>query len=552
MFLKILSYIFLSLQVMYPSPFMPMPLYPSPMAGYHPYYGPMVYRPHPALYQPGVTGKVPGGRGSINRPQGPHKPKTPAQLPNLPLQRDDDERMESPKLEQTTISSTPPPKQAAAGVSAATIPGGASASTAKKSSSTTKKYVAVQVPPRMPGIPVYPPHFYGYPPYMMQPGLQEDPRFLPMGLQPQPPYYYTYPHHMPRGAYPYMVPQPVHVQIPTRTHGSGSSSPASSSEDRTRRASMSSPTESSMSDPQSVSPGSSVTHHHPQHIQLMPNVVHVPSHLLYPSSGSGNNSRSSTPVLSGSPGPNQPPTQVKDSPRNSQGEIQEFPRRRNYSGPRPVSQSPSYSSQSSHESSTSPTLNGDQLQQQASAKVKETKSQRQYTKTEKQSLRVAKNLTLNTNMTPNTTGFSYMFKDELGTPTEVTNVVRMIEEENREEGTEEERSRRAADQMFQQHHSKPSPPAGRLYLNLPVRPGPEAMRTVVTETGEVMTHSHQLPAYRELSEIEFDPSMLEPQTPMTPAGFHTPGAELTNDPLEILRNLNINNDTLNRSAHGHF
>jgi len=145
---------------MYPSPFMPMPLYPSPITGYHPYY-------------------------------------SPAQQPNLPLQRDNHDRMESPKPEQTIISSTTPPKQAASDSSADTMPGGASDS--------TTKYAVVQVPPRMPGIPVDPPRFYGYPPSMMQPGLQEDLR----GLQPQPPYCCTFPHHMSRGAYPSMEPQHV-------------------------------------------------------------------------------------------------------------------------------------------------------------------------------------------------------------------------------------------------------------------------------------------------------------------------------------------------------
>ena len=162
---------FLSLQGMYSSSVMPMPLYHSPITGYHPYY-------------------------------------SPAQQPNLPLQRDNHDRMESPKPEQTIISSTTPPKQAASDSSADTMPGGASDS--------TTKYAVVQVPPRMPGIPVDPSRFFGYPPYMMQPGLQDDPRSLPMGLQPQPPYCCTFPHHMSRGAYPSVVPQPVHVQIPTQ------------------------------------------------------------------------------------------------------------------------------------------------------------------------------------------------------------------------------------------------------------------------------------------------------------------------------------------------
>ncbi|WAQ96244.1 HELZ-like protein [Mya arenaria] len=530
-------------QMVYPSPYMPMPLYPG-YAGFHPYYGPMVYR-HPALYQQGLMGKG-TGRGALGRQMGSHKPKVPAQQPNLPLQRDDDEKGESLRAEQTPPQGTPPKQIATTPVTTVTSMPGVLGTTPPKKGTSHKKYVAVPVNPRVPGMPMYPP-YYGYPPYLMHP--PEDPRLMPMGM-PQAPYYYAYPPNVPRGHYPYMIPQPVQVQIP-RQSGSGSLSPASSSDDRIRRTSGSSPTGSSHSDPLSVSPGSSASQQHAQHIQLLPNVVHVPSHLLYPTHNSANNSRSSTPVQSSSPGPPQVP--VRDSPRNSQGEI-EFPQRRHYSGPRPVSQSPSYSSQSSHESSASPTLNGEQSFTVAKTDTKTSSriSQRLVVKTESRSnTKASKPLTLNTNLNPQTTGFSQLFKDELGTPTEVANIVRMMdEEENVEDVNDEELSSRTADRLFRQeamHQSKPSPPTGRLYLHLPVRPGPEDMP--VQPPG---TLPHQLPMHRDIHEMEFDPALLEPQTPMTPAGFHTPNIDLNTDPLEILRHLNINNDNLNRSTHGHF
>lgn len=526
--------LFLFLQLYYGAPYPPMIYQPQMIPGFHPYYGAVMYRP-PGMYPSGLMGKLPQNKIPSQKLGGGHKQKVNSQQQNLPVQRDDDDERsaDSPKQEAAAPKPATPPKQQQ----------GAQAPSGKKS--TPKRMVALNMMPRM---PMYPP-YYAYSPYMIPP---EDPRYMGMQLPPQPPYYYTY-GNIPRAQYPYMVPHQVPMQVQPRP-GSGSVSPASSSDGTARGTSQASPTGSSQSDAQS--PGSAA-YHQPQPIQLLPNVKHVPSHLLYSTPGSGNNSRSSTPVLANSPVPTQ--QGARDSPRNSQGDL-EFPtyRRRQHSGPRPVSQSPSYSSQSSHESSTSPVLNGDQLA--SAAKPEPVVTQKLPEPVREKPSHIAaklprKILKLNTHAT----GFSRQFSDELGTPTEITNIVKMIDE-NIDEREEDEEVQRATELVYTREslkQSKPSPPAGKLFLNLPMRPGvTEAQQSSSSSSQEEEVRPvytglprHPIPFNRD---TEFDPSTLEPQTPMTPAGFCTPGTDMNTDPLEILRNLNINNDNLNRSAHGHF
>lgn len=494
---------------------------------FHTYYGPVMYRAHPGLYPPGMVGKLPQNKGTLQKHLGAHKQKTPAQQQSLPLQRDDDEERstESPKQENSSQRTLPPRLQQNTPTHGA------------KKSSPGKGLVALNVMPRM---PMYPP-YYPYP-YML---AQEDPRYMGIGMPPQPPYYYTY-GNMPRAQYPYMMPHPVPMQVHPR-QGSGSVSPASSSEGTARGTNPTSPTGSN-TDSQSVSPGSGAGFQPHQHIQVLPNVKHVPSHLLYNTPGSGSNSRSSTPVMANSPVPNQ--QGARDSPRNSQGELDiAYTRRRQHSGPRPVSQSPSYSSQSSHESSASPVLNGDQMSSAQKQSDKALPHKQHGGVSEQQASvtsRMQKQLRLNTNAA----GFGGQIGDELATPTEIRNIVKMIEE-NIDEGDEEE-------SLFSKQQTKPSPPAGKLFLHLPIRTAPNEVQQ--SSSGSSQDEDlrqmyagppprQQLPSYRE---TEFDPAQLEPQTPMTPAGFHTPGTDLNTDPLEILRNLTINSDNLNRSTHGHF
>ena len=495
---------------------MPMMYPPQLVQAYHPYYGPIAYRPHPGMYPPGMVGKLPQNKASMQKHAGGYKQKAGTQQQTLPVQRDDDDRStESPTQDIQQQHSIPPRHQN---------------TQSGKKGAQAKRMVAV-----MTRMPMYQPYMT-YPPYMMP---QDDPRYMGVGMPSQPPYYYTY-SNIPRAQIPYMVPHAIPMQVQPKPGGSGSVSPASSSEGTATCTNSSSPI--SQADLQSMSPGSGLPYQTSQHIQVLPNVKHVPSHLLYNQPGSGPNSRSSTPVMANSPVPTQQGS--RDSPRNSQGELEIPPyiRRRQHSGPRPVSQSPSYSSQSSHESSTSPVLNGDQL---TTAAQKSAQKQLEAVKEKPPNLssKTPRILRLNTH----TTGFSRQFSDELGTPTEITNIVRMLEDDNQDMGFRKERIQR----------SKPSPPAGKLFLNLPIRS--ETGEVVQTSSGSSQDEEHraefqgpprqQLPSYRDL---EFDPSMLEPQTPMTPAGFTTPGTELNTDPLEILRNLNINNDNLNRSTHGHF
>lgn len=493
-----------------------------------------MYRPHPGMYH-GMGGKIPP-RAAMPKPPAMSKVKMPAQ-PVLPVQRDDEDQTDPSRA---TATPPAPSKQQSGSSALAQTPGQQSA----KKSSGQKRMVAMNMVPRLPMYQQY----YGCPQYIM-PG--DDPRFMQIPLQP--PYYYTYPH-MHRQPFNYMMPQPMHVQMQPR-HGSGSVSPASSLEGLIRGNQSTSPTGSNQSDAQSMSPGSIAG----QHIQLLPNVKHVPTHLLHSTPGSDSNSRSSTPVLANSPVPQQQTGMPRDSPRNSQGEI-EFPtfKRRHHSGPRPVSQSPSYSSQGSHESSASPpVLNGDQATNVYKAETQTVVLTQTLVETqshvEKQSVAKApRALTLNMN----TTGFSRQFSDELGTPTEVTNIVRMIEE-NIDDIDEDHLASRRADLLFSKQalrQGKPSPPVGKLFINLPVR----SLTDEVPLSSSGSSHDDDLlphytrPALPSYREHDYDPSMLEPQTPMTPAGFHTPGTDMNTDPLELLRNLNINNDNLNKSTHGHF
>ena len=556
-------------QMFYANPYMPM-MYPNPYTIYHPHYGPLVYRPPVGMY-PSVPGR--GSPQGPSRKQQQNQRQKAAQAQALPLQRDDEDRSssESPRSEKKDSSSLsnntssisdkqvsePPPQ--ARGLLATphqVMPG------SKKAGQ--KRWIPVNVVPRM---PVYQP-FYTYPQYYLPP---DDPRLQATAAGLQPPYFYQYAG-VPRQPVPFMMPQMVQVQP---RPGSGSVSPASSSEGSASRLATS-PQGSSREQhdggpPQSLSPNSSQTSHY---IQLLPNVKHVPSHLLYNSPGSGSTSRSSTPVHTSSPVPpqqtapqpsqpqqtsptvSQQPPIVKstDSPQNFAHDVEALHiRKRQHSGPRPVSQSPSFSSQSSHESSASPILNGEQPAFKVENKTTETNSTIQ--KKIGASSRTPRPLKLKTD-----TGFSRQFSDELGTPVEITNIVRMIDE-NIEE-TEEELQITQTDFMSRvdhreiHHRLKPSPPAGKLFLKLQPPRQPDISQT---SSGSSIEDDVQ-PNYSIMGrqpfppqrDMDYEPYLLEPQTPMTPAGFHTPGTDIDVDPLEVLRNLTISNDNLNRSAHGHF
>ena len=577
----------LLIQMYHPAAYMPM-MY----QGYHPYYGPVFYRPHPSMYQGGPLkgmprGPMPGQKVRLppaaQHPAGEHIPiqrvgkrrdhVTAQRREQAPVQRgDSDERSasESPKSESSQASGghvTEQPAMPVSGPAAGPIPvpgaghvpgamaGNLSGSPAGSSHSGRKaqqKARMVYMPRPFP----YQPYF-AYPHYFVPP---EDPRYVGMPLNMQPPHFYNY------GGFPQRppnmgMPMPFHMQ--PRPAGSGSLSPASSTEGSMARPPGPmeiSPTDSNQSDNRSyspvLSPGSNVTG-----IQMLPNVKHVPSHL-FTTPGSSPNSRSSTPAAqSSSPltvtlqkkeeSVRQKVTDQTSSEGVSISQVEkEFPtfRKRQHSGPRPVSQSPSYSSQSSHESSMSPTHDIDPgIKTEMQFKME--MSSQTVEKTSSLQTRVPKNLKLNT------TGFSRQFSDDLGTPTEVTKLVKMIEE-NIDEEDEDFASK--ADALFREQTQmmKPSPPSGKLYLNLKAPP----------QSDETVSHSSSgssidddvrrsyAGAVRQpiTSYKDQELPILEPQTPMTPAGFITPGTDINTDPLELLRNLNINNDNLNRSAHGHF
>ena len=549
---------------------------PMMYQGYHPYYGPVFYRPHPGMFQGGPL----KGAHRVGMPG--QKVRMPPQVPHqavdqVPIQRgdsDDRSASESPHSEsgqgQKRGVSVEPITGSLPGTAAGPIPipaggrvpvapgmaaahrAGSPASSSPLGKKGHQKARMVYMPRAMP----YQPYF-AYPHYMLPP---DDPRYMGMPMAMQPPYFYNYGYQQ---RHPYMgASLPAHMQpVPT---GSGSLSPASSTEGTVihPQAQMEvSPTGSSQSDTRSyspaLSPGSNVTG-----IQMLPNVKHVPSHL-FTTPGSGTSSRSSTPAQSSSPltvtlqKKEESSSQTAENVNISQTE-KEFPtfRKRQLSGPRPVSQSPSYSSQSSHESSMSPTIDidsGSKLETQF--RMEMSSQQTIIEKTSTIQTRGPKNLKLNTTgLKLNTTGFSRQFSDDLGTPTEVTKLVKMIEE-NIEEGDEESFTSKS-DVLINEDSMKPSPPSGKLYLNLRAPPQSEesvSQSSSGSSVDDEVRRSYagavrqKLPSYRD-QELP----VLEPQTPMTPAGFITPGADINADPLEILKNLTINNDNLNKSSHGHF
>ncbi|KAK3583585.1 hypothetical protein CHS0354_039403 [Potamilus streckersoni] len=439
----------------------------------------------------------------------------------------------------------------------------------------------------------------GFHPYYMHPyGIPDDPRI--MGAQP--PYQYSY--HP--ASYPSMIPilsSPYGSPVP-----SGSVSPASSSEGSSRQYQQRSPetvsaactglirdtrTYSPSTSPNSVSPG--------QQIQLLPNVKHVPSHLRANSSdGSASNSRTSTPVNTSSPIPvnlsaedpatspsvesnvavgspvndfdglrrvhlTSPMTQSfihdqRHSPvawssfRGSQpGPISQTFNKSHQSNPQaiPVQNKTHKSSVQSqisreeelgHEHSQSPVLNGSQSDR-SSSYHSDRNSGCSQTDSIASSL-PERHLKLKVN-----TGFSSQFSDDLGTPTEIKNLVLMIDE-NIDEKDDDEELLESPESSTPQNKAvgrsnigHPSP--GRLNLNIlkPAafeRTSPQHLTSDDGRPTYAGVLRRQLPTVSPQNRAEFDVEDLEPQTPMTPAGFVTPGTDINTDPLSLLRNLNIN------------
>ncbi|XP_059155156.1 probable helicase with zinc finger domain [Physella acuta] len=134
------------------------------------------------------------------------------------------------------------------------------------------------------------------------------------------------------------------------------------------------------------------------------------------------------------------------------------------------------------------------------------------------------------------TGFSRQYSDDLPTPTVITNMIQMIDE-NIDEGSTEEDS--------------PSTTGERKHLRLKMSVAQRLQHMQAIEGSEASSSStppsveDSHPSYASMVRASprhitaEEAAQLEIQTPRTPKGFITPGAEVEVDPFGILKSLNI-------------
>ncbi|KAK3090246.1 hypothetical protein FSP39_010333 [Pinctada imbricata] len=266
-----------------------------------------------------------------------------------------------------------------------------------------------------------------------------------------------------------------------------------------------------------------------QHIQLLPNARHIPVHLYNRSGTPSSGSRSSTPM-----GGRDSPEQVEDMRRVLESE---------YLKSASMSSSVQYNaSMIVSEESMSPVHNGERSDGASSTRRKDGR-------------RMPSKLEI-------PTGFSRQFSEDIETPTEITNLVRMIDEtidEQAELGMREQMTLENQNSFASRLSSKSS--SGKLYLNIPKRSSMDTSGSASSSSPSASptgsddrkpTYAGVLRRRLPTSSEEIDPSMLEPQTPHTPAGFVSPGDDIDTDPLGILRNLNINASAENQRTYKYF
>ncbi|XP_041363275.1 probable helicase with zinc finger domain [Gigantopelta aegis] len=369
----------------------------------------------------------------------------------------------------------------------------------------------MMIPPRMP-MP-YPPYYPMMPPYLYMP---EDPRY---SMQPHP-----YIFHGPRLPYPPVYPYPTHLPSgPEHPHHSGS----------VRRASN--------------SPEIPVERIRPsvagQPIRLMPGVVHVPPHLFQkgsPDSDRGS-SYSSSPAISppsapqrdtereGTPERHATPTELRSTPTEMRGTPVERiePPVERISTPierrgTPVSERPYSPANYTSEKMSRHVTNRDGAEDVLRDKVNRKHRPGQG------------NLKLNT-------GFSRQFSDDLPTPTEIVDLVRMIEE-SIEETNEDADSAECAPMRIE---IKTNGPANQKHREQIARCSSESPSS--DRNGEKLSYAgvlrkHSLPdppTSLDSGSIEEQIVDYEQHTPRTPSGFVTPGVDIDMDPFGILKSLNI-------------
>ncbi|KAL5018495.1 hypothetical protein ScPMuIL_004217 [Solemya velum] len=397
---------------------------------------------------------------------------------------------------------------------------------------------------------VYPSHPY-HSPYF----LPDDPRAVPFH-----PYVSQFPHS------PYMG-QPVYGM--PQFHGSGSEARGGalhadgSVDGSTQRLSK---LEKDKNKPRSLasSPSPSLTG---QHIKLLPNVKHVPVHLRdspVPTSTQG--SQSSPPVLAASPTslPLSPQSSLDDDHNSSDNETQVNQGR--------VSVIPSLYDRRTR--TNSPLSKQYKMQSEGAMKGidrKTTDSPASLSSCDSPSPDSGYG-TLKSDV-PNTkpvtsrsnrdqlhlklpTGFSRQFSDDLETPTEITDLVRMIEE-----SIEEKDENETDDAIPKENQSNSIASSQKLYLNLPSRNRSESPNSPLSSSPSSQSDARptyagmvrrRLPSWSPTSHEHLDANALEPQTPRTPAGFITPSTDTDTDPLGLLKNLNINGTATNQKVYQYF
>ena len=516
------------------------PYMPVPYQGYYP----------PMLYQPYMPHFVGGQRGRV-----PARVVYPRQMSPVPL--------------ATSGRATPDKERSSPDVAARNTESPQASHNVKKPSQRGRPMVyvpRVQTPfQAMYYSPYHQPYPGGY--YF----LPEDPRIAASLQQPRYPYYPgpihphpMMPHHYAGAPFiPATVVRPAGQASPEGAPLLGEGDP------KERARSNSSPSPQGRAYSPAVSPGSTVAG---QHIQLLPSTRHIPVHLYNRSGTPSSSSRSSTP-MGGRDSPEQSSEDVRknlepDYLKSVSPKLEMQERRASAQSPlaRVITQKKGYVREEvettatavSHSSmsrsveyhaamyvsreSTSPIHNGERSDGRSNKS--------------KEGRKIPAKLDIPT------TGFSRQFSEDIETPTEITNLVRMIDEtiDEQAEFRDEDDLSRVPNSFATRLGAKGS--SGKLHLNIPKRPSMDtsggsasSSSPSASPTGSddrKPTYAGVLRRRLPTSSEEIDPSMLEPQTPHTPAGFISPGDDVDTDPLGILRNLNINASAENQRTYKYF
>ena len=385
----------------------------------------------------------------------------------------------------------------------------------------------------LPYSPFYPPHPqynpYGVPYYM----IPEDLRLAAMHRHPYP--IYQHPCQHPNGNFfPFPNSPPSHI-----------SDDGSQKSDDGRDSRSLSPSTLGQNVTPGSSPSSTVSG---QPIHFLPNVKHVPVHLIGQRSRTPTgNSRSSTPRDTDSP------FDISvESKHEAQAEMDYMAMSIEMQDRRSSAQSPlgrviaSAQRRLTHETSSSHTSHVTSSHESRTETHTHTRYSEERTLAQhKSSLKLS-------------TGFSRQFSEDIKTPTEIKNLVKMIDEESAAEECSENSTNpipipRSSLPRLSQNATGSAP--GRLFLKIPTQQEiAESTESLSTSSSE---SSDGRPTYarvlrRRLPSGHGDIENLEPQTPHTPAGFTTPGTEVDTDPLGILRNLSINSTSENQRTYKYF